>query len=615
MRTKILAAVAVFSLLAAGAPGAAMASRPVPSFADLANEFVFTTLAFSPSNATQNGLHSRTDPKTGKTVVFDELLDDDSPAEIARQRAFYEDFRGRLRAVDRASLDAQTKVDYDLLENAVSFALFSFDEERAFERKPQNYAEGLGGALFAPLSLEYADAPTRAGHFVSRLERVPAFVDVAIANLKASNEVYRKTALDSIEGVVYVAKDLGGPFVKGTPAEERYAKALPLALAALDRFSTFVRDELPKRQQVDWRMGRKNFELKWRYYLQVSFSPDEMLAFAEKQLVETRAEMLKLAEPLHKEWFPDHTHAKTDAAGYLNTVVGEVLGRIQQEHVKRDDLVSQTEKDVADIERFIKDKHVVSITDYSNLKVVPTPEFMRASYGIAGAVFAPALEPNLSTFYWVTPIPPEWTAEQAEGRLREYNRYKLLTLHVHEAVPGHVVQGIYANRITPEWRRVLRAVYGNTPYIEGWAVYAEHMMEREGLDGGDKTKMRLVSLKADLRVLINAIIDIRLHTKNMSEQECVDMMIEQGFQERPEATGKLTRAELDYVQLNTYFAGWREWERLRTDAEKKEGKGFSQCRYHDTVLLYGPIPVPAVRELYLGGVKPSADMPPDTCAK
>jgi uncharacterized protein (DUF885 family) len=127
--------------------------------------------------------------------------------------------------------------------------------------------------------------------------------------------------------------------------------------------------------------------------------------------------------------------------------------------------------------------------------------------------------------------------------------------------------------------------------------------------------MRLVSLKADLRVLINAIIDIRLHTRGMPEQACVDLMMKQGFQERPEAVGKLQRAQLDYVQLNTYYAGWREWEALRAEAERREGKDFSLCRYHDTVLLYGPIPVPAVRQLYLAGVAPSAEPVPNPCAK
>jgi hypothetical protein len=263
--------------------------------------------------------------------------------------------------------------------------------------------------------------------------------------------------------------------------------------------------------------------------------------------------------------------------------------------------------------KFLREHKVLSITDYPNLKVIPTPEFMRASYGIAGAVFAPALEPNLATFYWVTPIPKEWTEEQAEGRLREYNRYKMLQLTVHESLPGHNVQGIYANRVTPEWRRLLRAVYGNTPYVEGWAVYAEHMMEQMGLNGGDAVKMHLIALKGMLRVYSNAIIDIRLHTKGMTDQQCVDLMIGEGFQERPEAVGKLQRAQLDYVQLNTYLTGLREWESLRKEAEKKEGDKFSLCRYHDTVLLYGAIPVPEVRKLYLAGVAPAAEPIPNAC--
>src|SRR4029079_14877925 len=120
-----------------------------------------------------------------------------------------------------------------------------------------------------------------------------------------------------------------------------------------------------------------------------------------------------------------------------------------------------------------------------------------------GAVFAPALEPQLASFYWVTPIPKEWPEERAEGKLREYNKYKMLQLTVHEALPGHYVQGEYATHIVPEWRRLLRVVYGNTPYVEGWAVYAEHMMEELGLNGGDAVKMKLTSQKAMLRVYAN----------------------------------------------------------------------------------------------------------------
>ncbi len=589
----------VVLLLLTALPTTARTPAP-PDFAALATEFVYTTLSFSPSSATANGLHTWTDPKTGKSFNFDEMLDDYSPAEIARQRAWYEDFRQRLATVDRKTLDAQTQVDYDLLNNNVGFALFSIDDERFYERKPQNYPENLGGALFAPMSLEYADKNTRAAHLVARLEKVPAFIDVAMSNLKASNAIYRKVALESNDGVVSLVKELGPDFVKGTPSEAAFAKASGPALAALDRYAAYIKDDLPKKAEFDRRMGKDRFDAKWKYYLQVSFSPDEMLKNAEKELVDTRAEMLKLALPLVKQWYPGKSYDTKDKEAYLNAVVKDALAKIQADHIKRDDLVAQTEKDVAEINKFIKEQKIVSITDYPNLKVIPTPEFMRGSYGIAGAVFAPALEPNLATFYWVTPIPKEWTDEQAEGRLREYNRYKMLSLHVHEAIPGHVVQGIYANLIKPDWRRLLRSVYGNTPYVEGWAVYAEGVMEQAGLNGGDATKMKMISLKARLRVLTNAIIDIRLHEKGMTDDECVNLMLDKGFQERPEAMGKLQRAQLDYVQLNTYYAGLREWESLRAAAEKKEGPMFNLTKFHDTVLGYGPIPVPDVRKLYFG---------------
>ena len=239
---------------------------------------------------------------------------------------------------------------------------------------------------------------------------------------------------------------------------------------------------------------------------------------------------------------------------------------------------------------------------------------MRGIYGVAGAVFAPALEPNSSTFYWVTPISPTWSDEQAEAKMREYNKYKFLQISIHEAVPGHAVQGEYANRVTPEWRRLLRAIYGNTPYIEGWAVYAEHMMEAAGVNAGDPVKMHLNALKGMLRIYMNTIIDVRLHTMNLPGDSAVAMMMREAFQERPEAVAKLQRAQLDYVQLMTYMAGVEEWTNLRRDVEKKEeGSRFNACRYHDRVLLYGPVPVPTVRKLYMAGVAPTAKAPPSRC--
>jgi uncharacterized protein (DUF885 family) len=583
------------------------------SFPALATDFVYTSLSFSPAGATQAGLHTYTDRRTGRTLNLDQMLDDFSPVSIARQKGYFNGVKDRLARIQPAQLDAQTRADYELLQNLVAFALFSLYQERFYEWKPQSYSENLGSALFSNISLEYAPKAQRARDLTARVEKVPRFVDDAIANLIASNDIFDRVALESIDGVKDLIKGMGADFVKGTASQVRYAKAQAPALAALDSLTAFVRTDLPKKEKRDWRLGRERFAQKFRYYLQVSGTPEQLLRNAEDSMRTTRAEMLRLAEPLHEQWFPGHRHAADDREAYTNSIVGEVLARIGSEHASRDSLVEQGMKDVTMLERFVREHRILSLTDFSNIRVIPTPLFMRGIYGVAGAVFAPALQPNLSTFYWVTPIAHDWPDERAESKMREYNNYKFLQISIHEAVPGHLVQGAYANRITPGWRRLLRAVFGNGPYIEGWAVYAEHMMEEEGVNAGDAVKMHLNALKGMLRIYTNTIIDVRLHTMGMKGEDAVAMMMRDGFQERPEAEAKLQRAQLDYVQLMTYMAGVQEWTTLRHEVERKEGSSFNLCRYHDKVLLYGPVPIPTVRSLYLAAVPPTANAPPSRC--
>ena len=581
-----------------------------PNFPNLAQGFVYGTLSMSPSVATQTGLHVYANGHD--TLNLDALLDDFSPAARDQQLQYFHGFETQLKQVDRAKLDAQTQADYDLLTAALGGALFSLERERFYERKPQLYAEVLGTALFGTISLEYADTVKRAEHLSARVARTPAFLKVARGNLKASNAIYRKVAMEEMAGVADLIKDMGAKFVKGTPSEEMYGRVAKEALAAIDTFNVFVRDSLPKLAEFDWRMGREMFDTKWKYYLQSDITPAQMLKAAEDSIVAIRSQMYTLALPLHDAWFPGHRH-RGDSAQFLGAMIGEVLGRIGQEHVNRDSLEQQARKDVATLGTFVRDKKLMSITDFSNVKVIPTPLFMRGIYGVAGAVFAPALEPKLSSFYWVTPIASDWTNDRAESKLREYNKYKMLSLTIHEALPGHLVQGEYANRVTPEWRRVLRAVFGSGSYIEGWAVYAEHVMEQAGMNGGDSVKARLTALKGMLRVYTNVVIDAKLHTENMPADSIVPYLVRESFQEEPEATAKLQRAQLDYVQLNLYPVGLHDWWNLRREAEKTEGAAFNLCRFHDTVLSYGPVPVPVVRRLYLAHVAPTANTYPSRC--
>ena len=203
-------------------PAALLAQTKAESFPSLAREFVYTTLAFSPAGATQSGLHTWKDPRTGRTLNFDQMLDDFSPASLKTQHDYYTSFRTRLEKIGRSKLDAQTRVDYDLLHDGVDGGIFNLDEERFYEWRPQMYSEDLGGALFSNMSLEYAPKNVRARDLTMRLALVPGFVAKAKSNLKASNDIYRRVALESVDGVIYLINGLGSDFVKGTPSEARY---------------------------------------------------------------------------------------------------------------------------------------------------------------------------------------------------------------------------------------------------------------------------------------------------------------------------------------------------------------------------------------------------------
>ena len=206
-----------------------------------------------------------------------------------------------------------------------------------------------------------------------------------------------------------------------------------------------------------------------------------------------------------------------------------------------------------------------------NLQLIETPAYMRGVYGVGGFNPAPPLQPELGAFYWLTPIPSTWPKERVESKLREYNDYGLRILTIHEAIPGHYVQFEYASRVEPKPRRVLRSLFGSGPYVEGWAVYATDIMLKEGYLAHDP-ELQLTWGKQMLRAIANTILDIRMHTMGMSDEEAMKLMLERTFQEKEEASAKLQRAKLGACQLPTYFAGYRGWTRLRAAAGEEGGR-------------------------------------------
>ena len=150
------------------------------------------------------------------------------------------------------------------------------------------------------------------------------------------------------------------------------------------------------------------------------------------------------------------------------------------------------------------------------LQIDWTPEFMR-SFGGAMLDSPGPLDAGQQTFFSITPVRDEWSADEVESYLREMNTRQLRLLTIHEAVPGHYLQGAYCNRGASLARRVFRSGM----FAEGWAVYVTQVMLDLGYGDGDPA-LWLVHWKFYLRAVVNAILDVRIHTMGMTSEEAID---------------------------------------------------------------------------------------------
>jgi uncharacterized protein (DUF885 family) len=219
------------------------------------------------------------------------------------------------------------------------------------------------------------------------------------------------------------------------------------------------------------------------------------------------------------------------------------------------------------------------------------PEFKRGN-STAYMDAAPPLDAAAVSFYAVSPPPKDWDAARVRSLLEEYNRHTLQVLTIHEAYPGHYVQLEYANRNPSLIRRVL----GSGVYIEGWAVYCEQMMLDQGYGDGNLA-LRLMQLKFQLRTVINSILDHKMHCSQMTDEEALSLLVDQGYQSEGEARLKIIRAKQSSCQLSTYYVGRTAMCRLREGIQTEMGDQFDLARYHAAVLDQGSVPVKYLPEL------------------
>lgn len=582
----ILAASAIF-LMAARHPNSHVPRQSASEEHDveqLSNSFLYGSLALDPVSATLQGYHEH------QGVNLDELWDDFSPAGLERERNFFTRAINRVDSLSQVQLPPELQGDLYVIKLAAQSEMLDLDRVQSFRHDPTVYVEEIGNGLYSPFILNYAPEAKRLAEITARIEKIPAFLETAKANLVDAPDIWIQVAIQENEGNF----DLIDHTIRAKiPADlkPRYDRAATPAIAALKSFDDYLKTNL-SHHPGEWRMDPQLYAEKFRVDLGTADTPQQALEAAEKEMQRIREDMRKQALALYPKFFPGETPSAD-----LNTVVSRVLDKVAQQHTTPARYFDEAKRDLAETTQFVKDHNLLALPNGMALEVIPTPVFMRGIYGVGGFSAAPALEANLGSYYWITPFTPGMSPARVESKLREYNIYGLNILTIHEAMPGHFVQFEYSNEVQPPWRRYLRAVYSNNPYVEGWAVYATELMIDQGYL--NTPEMRLTFGKQMLRVVSNTILDIRMHTMGMTDQQAMDLMVDQTFQEKEEAQEKLQRAKLSTCQLPSYFIGWRGWDRLRDAYRQKKGSSFRLPEFHERALREGSVPLPALSKILL----------------
>ena len=568
---------------AAAVPSAVIAA-PTPdeanaAFEKLGTAYIDIVTAMDPVAATQMGDHEH----DGELPGID-------PTARTRRIMMDRELLQALEAIDPALLTRDNQVDYALLKNAVEYDLWDVETLQTWAWNPQSDNDIASYALYSLVARDFAPWPQRFGHIVERMEKLPAFLAQARAQLDPARvpKVHAETVARQNAGIMEIVDAALLPEVEQSGVDRtRFDAALGNLKTAVSEHQKWLDEVLVPNARGEFRLGPELYDTKMRFALMSPMTRPELKAKAEAAFAEARSEMERLART-----FPDCD------SGSQQQAIECALAKSYARRATRDTLEQTARETLAQATAFTAEKGFVGMPE-GPVQVITMPKFYQGN-AVAYDDAPGPLEQDLPNYYAVSPIPEDWSDEQAESFLTEYNLYMLHDLSIHEGVPGHYLQLDHSRRND----NLLRAVLMSGPFVEGWAVYAERVMAEQGYLGGEETVdgklFALTMLKMRLRSVTNTLLDIGIHTEGMTRGQAMELMMQGAFQQEREAAGKWTRANLSSVQLLSYFTGYEEHMALRREAMQRQGEEFDLRRYHDTVLSFGSPPVKYVRALMFG---------------
>jgi uncharacterized protein (DUF885 family) len=575
-----------------GASGASSGGGAAATVNDLSKRYLEGLFRAKPHLATFSGDHR-----------FDGALPDVSPEGMTRRDQELAAIEKDVAAAHATSPDDE--IDLQIMKDGIALERLYIAEIRDWEWDPRLHdsfpyydpREIVAGRLSDVMHGDFASEAERKKSVTSELVALPKFIaqmKEGLAHPKGARKtpkVYADQAVKDNAGRIEFFETELKDFTKSDSAAETARVA---AVAALKDYQSFLEKEIVPNANGEWRLGAPLYEKKFSLALQTDRTPKEAVASADKSFQAARAELVTLSNKLADALWPnDKAQPASARRGHTDVEnVTRVKEELSKHHPAPAELVAAHGKNLDKMRAFIEQHDLLGLPPKETLGVEAMPVFKRGSSG--AEYLAPGVlerRPTFKATYYVDPIDTTWPADKVESYLRGQNDYEVQLIAMHEAYPGHHTQFFYSRKnLNP-----LRAVLWNAAMVEGWAVYAEGQMVTNGWGDADNDRYRFYDLRGQMISCANTVLDVKLQSGLMTDEEAVRFMVEDGFQERAMAEKKLLRAKLDSTQLAQYFLGLDEIRAYEKEYRAKHADKFSQRAFNEAVIGHGSIAVKLLR--------------------
>ena len=537
----------------------------------LATQYFDALWKLDPIRATDAGVHD-----------YDDKVGDYTAEGYAERIALARRFRTQLAAIDPESFGAVGADDAQILAARLDETLVKLQTRETWRHAPSTYTSLAANAIYSLVARNFAPAKTRMRDVIVRERQLPALLAAGKANVTSVDAVTAEIARRNVAGTIdFFATVIPLAVVPLADASTRadFKAANDATLAALRDYQQSLESGAFAHPSGSFAIGPRVFErmLALQELMPISLATYERVG--QDALTRTKAEFVDTAKKIDPAKPPE-----------------EVAASLGADHPAPDALLRTASDDIVKLRAFVVSHHILSLPGgVEDIKVVPTPEFARATTFASLNAPGPLEKTATEAYYNITPPEDAWSAAQKEQHLAFFNTYSFPIVTLHEVMPGHYVN--YALDRT-ERLSLIRRVFPSPSFSEGWAHYDEQMMVDEGWGNGDP-HVRLAQLQAALQRECRYLVGLREHTAGMSVDEATRFFEENAFMAEVTARREALRGTQDPL-YGYYTLGKLEILKLRTDFQKKMGSKYSLELFHDELLAHGDPPIAIARKTLLG---------------